>query len=75
VNEIHAEKIARNANPLALVAAAQQYSDPSYQVLKSHKSYAPPSKQSPFTRSHATARHKGKGIAKPITPPSKSASE
>nr|GEZ58806.1 hypothetical protein [Tanacetum cinerariifolium] len=25
VNELHAEKIARNANPLALVAAAQQY--------------------------------------------------
>ncbi|GKE36959.1 hypothetical protein Tco_1460364, partial [Tanacetum coccineum] len=31
-NEIHAEKIARNANLLALVAAAQQYSDPYYQA-------------------------------------------
>ncbi|GJX18018.1 hypothetical protein Tco_0218850 [Tanacetum coccineum] len=32
VNEIRAEKIARNANPLALVAAAQQYPDPYYQA-------------------------------------------
>ncbi|GKD20824.1 hypothetical protein Tco_1222527, partial [Tanacetum coccineum] len=28
----HAEKIARNENPLALVAAAQQYPDPCYQA-------------------------------------------
>ncbi|GJS88777.1 hypothetical protein Tco_0771413 [Tanacetum coccineum] len=28
VNEIRAERIAKNANPLALVAAAQQYPDP-----------------------------------------------
>ncbi|GJZ00942.1 hypothetical protein Tco_0518903 [Tanacetum coccineum] len=42
---------------------------------KSHKSYAPPSKQSYFTRSHATTKHKGKEIAKPITPPSESAYE
>ncbi|GJW29183.1 retrovirus-related pol polyprotein from transposon TNT 1-94 [Tanacetum coccineum] len=75
VNEIRAEKIARNANPLALVAAAQQYPDTYYQAPKSHKSYAPPSKQSSSTRSHATTRHKGKEIAKPITPPSESASE
>ncbi|GKA62121.1 hypothetical protein Tco_0761640 [Tanacetum coccineum] len=44
VNEIHAERIAKNANPLALVAAAQQYPDPYYQAPKSHKSYAPQSK-------------------------------
>ncbi|GJZ35276.1 hypothetical protein Tco_0581093 [Tanacetum coccineum] len=44
VNEIRAERIAKNANPLALVAAAQQYPDPYYQAPKSHKSYAPPSK-------------------------------
>ncbi|GJT10509.1 hypothetical protein Tco_0857551 [Tanacetum coccineum] len=36
----------RNANSLTLVAAAQQYPDPCYQAPKSHKSYAPPSKQS-----------------------------
>ncbi|GJX00731.1 gag-pol polyprotein [Tanacetum coccineum] len=60
VNEIRAERIAKNANPLALVAAAQSYLDPYYQASKSHKSYAPTSKASPLTRSHATTRHKGK---------------
>ncbi|GJU32424.1 retrovirus-related pol polyprotein from transposon TNT 1-94 [Tanacetum coccineum] len=75
VNEIRAERIAKNANPLALVAAAQQYPDPYYQAPKSHKSYAPPSKQSSSTRSHASTKYKGKEIAKPITPPSESASE
>ncbi|GJW00352.1 retrovirus-related pol polyprotein from transposon TNT 1-94 [Tanacetum coccineum] len=67
--------IAKNANPLALVALAQQYPDSYYQAPKPHKSYALPSKQSSSTRSHATTRHKGKEIAKPITPPSESASE
>ncbi|GKB07994.1 hypothetical protein Tco_0836278 [Tanacetum coccineum] len=75
VNEIRAEKIAKNANPLALVAAAQHYPNTYYQALKSHKSHAPPSKQSSYTRSHATTRNKGKEIAKLITPPSESASE
>ncbi|GJZ31706.1 hypothetical protein Tco_0576753 [Tanacetum coccineum] len=75
VNEIRAERIAKNANPLALVAAAQQYPDPYYQAPKSHKSYAPPSKQSSSTRSNASTKYKGKEIAKPITPPSESASE
>ncbi|GJS77708.1 reverse transcriptase domain-containing protein [Tanacetum coccineum] len=36
----------------------------------SYKSYAPISKASLPTRSHPTTRHKGKEIAKPITPPS-----
>nr|GEZ92604.1 hypothetical protein [Tanacetum cinerariifolium] len=53
VNELHAEKLARNANPLALVATAQASQDQYYQ----------------------TSRHKGKTIAKPITPPSETASE
>ncbi|GKC57488.1 hypothetical protein Tco_1085086 [Tanacetum coccineum] len=75
VNEIRAEKIAKNANTLALVAIAQQYPDTYYQALKPHKSYAPPSKQSSSTRPHATTRHKGKEIAKPITTPSESASK
>ncbi|GJS49065.1 hypothetical protein Tco_0599186 [Tanacetum coccineum] len=70
VNEIRAKKIAKNANPLALVDA-----DPYYQAPKSHKSYAPPSKQSSSTRSHETTKYKGKEIAKPITRPSESASE
>ncbi|GJW44114.1 hypothetical protein Tco_0072913 [Tanacetum coccineum] len=75
VNEICAKRIAKNANPLALVAAAQQYPDPYYQAPKSHKSFAPPSKQASSTRSNATTKFKGKDIAKPITPPSKTASE
>ncbi|GKC46120.1 hypothetical protein Tco_1063842, partial [Tanacetum coccineum] len=75
VNEIRAERIAKNANPLALVAAAQSHPDPYNQAPKSHKSYEPTSKPSPPTRSHATNRHKGKEIAKPITPLSESASK
>ncbi|GKB72354.1 retrovirus-related pol polyprotein from transposon TNT 1-94, partial [Tanacetum coccineum] len=75
INEIHAEKITKNANPLALVAAAQQYPNTYYQAPKSHKAYAPTSKQSSSTRYHATTRYKGKEIAKLITPPSESASE
>ncbi|GKA85183.1 hypothetical protein Tco_0806837, partial [Tanacetum coccineum] len=74
-NELRAERIAKNANPLALIATAQPYQDPYYQASKSHKSYAPTSKASLPTRSHATTRHKGKEIAKPITPPSESAFE
>ncbi|GKF88776.1 hypothetical protein Tco_0262739, partial [Tanacetum coccineum] len=54
-----------NANPLALVATAQTLQDPYYQTSKS----------SLLTRSHTTTRYKGKEIAKPITPPSESASE
>ncbi|GKB29698.1 retrovirus-related pol polyprotein from transposon TNT 1-94 [Tanacetum coccineum] len=75
VNEICAERIAKNANLLVLVATAQQYPDPYYQAPKSHKSYAPPSKQSSSTRSNASTKYKGKEITKPITPPSESASE
>ncbi|GJY35971.1 retrovirus-related pol polyprotein from transposon TNT 1-94, partial [Tanacetum coccineum] len=58
-----------------LVATAQPHQDSYYQTSKSHKSYAPTSKASLPSRSHATTRHKGKEIVKPITPPSESASE
>ncbi|GJU08475.1 hypothetical protein Tco_1124905, partial [Tanacetum coccineum] len=75
VNEIRAEKITRNANPLALVAATQQYPDTYSQAPKPQRSYAPTTKQSSSTRSNASTIHKGKEIAKPITPPSESASE
>ncbi|GJX09353.1 hypothetical protein Tco_0199212 [Tanacetum coccineum] len=75
VNEIRVERIAKNANPLALVAAASPYPDPYYQAPKSHKPYAPTSKQSSSTRSNASTKFKGKEIAKPIIPPSESASE
>ncbi|GKA86950.1 retrovirus-related pol polyprotein from transposon TNT 1-94 [Tanacetum coccineum] len=64
VNEIHAEGIAKNANPLTLVDTAQPYQDPYDQISKSHKSYAPTSKASLPTRSHASTRNKGKEIAK-----------
>nr|GEX05195.1 hypothetical protein [Tanacetum cinerariifolium] len=75
VNKLRAERLARNINPLALVATAQAKQDPYYQTSKSHKSHAPSSKPSIPTRSHTTTRHKGKEIAKPITPPSETASE
>nr|GEW64121.1 hypothetical protein [Tanacetum cinerariifolium] len=38
VNEIRAEKIVENANPLALVATVQQYPDTYYQAPKPHRS-------------------------------------
>nr|GEY96886.1 hypothetical protein [Tanacetum cinerariifolium] len=75
VNELHAERIAKNANPLALVATAQSTQDPYYQTPKPHKPYAPTSKASILTRSHVTTINKGKEIAKPITPPSESDSK
>nr|GEX74238.1 copia protein [Tanacetum cinerariifolium] len=75
VNELRAERLARNANPLALVATAQANQDPYYQTTRSHKSHAPSSKPSIPTRSHTTTKHKGKEIAKPITPPSETAFE
>nr|GEZ08567.1 hypothetical protein [Tanacetum cinerariifolium] len=64
-----------NANPLALIATAQANQDPYYQTSKSYKSYAASSKPSILTRSHTTTRYKSKEIAKPITPPSESASK
>nr|GEV21744.1 hypothetical protein [Tanacetum cinerariifolium] len=75
VNELRTKRLARNANPLALVATVQANQDLYYQTSKSQKSYAPTSKPSILTRSHTTTRYKGKEIAKPITPPSESASE
>nr|GEV36821.1 hypothetical protein [Tanacetum cinerariifolium] len=68
-------RLARNANPLALVANAQANQDPYYQTSRSYKSQAPSTKPSIPTRSHTTTRYKGKEIVKPITPPSETASE
>nr|GEV62334.1 ribonuclease H-like domain-containing protein [Tanacetum cinerariifolium] len=65
----------RNANPLALVATAQPNQDPYYQTPKPYKPYVLTSKASIPTRSHATTRNKVKEIAKPIAPPSESASK
>nr|GEU76037.1 hypothetical protein [Tanacetum cinerariifolium] len=75
VNELHAKKLARNANPLTLVTTAQASQDPYYQTTRSHRSSAPSPKPLIPSRSHTTAKHKGKEIAKPITPPSETASE
>nr|GEW99991.1 retrovirus-related Pol polyprotein from transposon TNT 1-94 [Tanacetum cinerariifolium] len=75
LNEICVERIANNANPLALVAAASPYPYPYYQAPKFHKPYAPTSKQSSSTRSNASTKFKGKEIAKLITPPFELASE
>nr|GEU63408.1 putative reverse transcriptase domain-containing protein [Tanacetum cinerariifolium] len=75
VNEICAKRIAKNANPLALVAVASPYPDPYYQAPKSHKPYAPTSKQSSSTRFNASTKFKGKEITKPSTPPFELASE
>ncbi|GKA30079.1 hypothetical protein Tco_0716324 [Tanacetum coccineum] len=49
VNEIHAERIARNANPLALVVATQNYPDDYYKAPLTPKPYKPhtPSQHQP----------------------------
>nr|GEY82398.1 hypothetical protein [Tanacetum cinerariifolium] len=75
VNKLCAERLAMNANPLALVVAAQANQDPYYQTSKSYKSHVPSSQPSILTRSHTTTKHKGKEITKLITPPSEIASE
>ncbi|GJW07209.1 retrovirus-related pol polyprotein from transposon TNT 1-94 [Tanacetum coccineum] len=58
-----------------VVAGTQQYPNMYYQAPKSLKSYATPARTSSSNRSHVTTKTKGKEIAKPITPPSESASE
>ncbi|GKG45632.1 hypothetical protein Tco_0498078, partial [Tanacetum coccineum] len=71
VNDICAERIAKSANPLALFAAAQPYSDTYYQAPKPQRSNA----TSFSIRQSASTRHKGKEVAKPITPQSESVSD
>ncbi|GKF70766.1 hypothetical protein Tco_0203823, partial [Tanacetum coccineum] len=72
---LEAESIAKSVNPLALLAAAQPYSDNYYQAPKSQRSNAQASKQSSSIRPSASTRHKGKEIAKPVTPQSELVSE
>ncbi|GKC10363.1 LTR copia-type gag-polypeptide [Tanacetum coccineum] len=74
-NEIRAERIAKNANPLALFAATQHYPNDYTQSTKPHKTHANSSRQTTSTRTHATTRNKGKEIVKPPSPQSESASE
>ncbi|GJR12495.1 hypothetical protein Tco_0261621 [Tanacetum coccineum] len=68
VNEIRDERIAKTANPLAFVASAQTYPDNYHHAPKPQRAYAP----APM---HASTRHKGKEVAKPVTPPSESGSD
>ncbi|GJW53961.1 retrovirus-related pol polyprotein from transposon TNT 1-94 [Tanacetum coccineum] len=53
VNDIRSERLARSANPLALLAAAPPYSDNYYEAPKPQRSNAPSYKQSSSTRSSA----------------------
>ncbi|GJY35433.1 hypothetical protein Tco_0420811 [Tanacetum coccineum] len=64
VNDIRAERIAKSANPLALLAAAQPYSDNYYQAPKPQRTNT----TSSSTRPSSSTRHKSKEIAKPVTP-------
>ncbi|GJW35858.1 hypothetical protein Tco_0058778 [Tanacetum coccineum] len=73
VNEIRAEKLTKNANPLALVDAAHHYLEYHNQAPKPHKSNAPSSRQITSSKSHTTTRSKGKEVVKPVTPPFESA--
>ncbi|GJT51913.1 hypothetical protein Tco_0978070 [Tanacetum coccineum] len=63
VNDIRAERIAKSANPLALLAAAQPYSDNYYQAPKPQRSNA----TSSSTRPYASPNTKGKEIANNFT--------
>ncbi|GJS07836.1 hypothetical protein Tco_0364632 [Tanacetum coccineum] len=71
VNDILAERIDKSANLLALLAAAQPYSDNYYQAPKPQRTNT----TSSSTRPSASTRHKGKEISKPITPQSESVSK
>ncbi|GJZ65395.1 hypothetical protein Tco_0622091 [Tanacetum coccineum] len=71
VNDIRAERIAKSANPLALLVAAQPYSDNYYQAPKPQRKNTTSSSKRPS----ASTRNKGKGIAKPVTPQSESVSK
>ncbi|GJX30167.1 hypothetical protein Tco_0238246 [Tanacetum coccineum] len=61
VNEIRAERLARNANPLALFATTQQ---PVYHPQPKPTHYT----KSSSTRSQAATRNKGKEIANTLSP-------
>ncbi|GKA60374.1 hypothetical protein Tco_0759781 [Tanacetum coccineum] len=74
-NETRAKRIARNANPLVLIAATQHYPDDYTQSPKPYKTHAHSSRQTPLTRTHATTRNKGQKIVKTPLPQSESASE
>ncbi|GJS71711.1 retrovirus-related pol polyprotein from transposon TNT 1-94 [Tanacetum coccineum] len=70
--ESYYSRIAKSAKiHSTFLAAAQPYSDTYYQAPKPQRSNA----TSSSTRQSASTRHKGKEVAKPITPQSESVSE
>ncbi|GJU24842.1 hypothetical protein Tco_1163463 [Tanacetum coccineum] len=74
-NEIRAKRIAKNANPLALVAAASPHPDPYYQVTKVSQIICQHNqKTSPSNQIYATTDTKAKMIPQPITPLSETSS-
>nr|GEY03790.1 hypothetical protein [Tanacetum cinerariifolium] len=60
---------------IALAATAHASQDPFYLSSRSYRSQAPSPKPLIPSRSYISTRHKGKEIAKPLTPPSETASE
>ncbi|GKF92771.1 hypothetical protein Tco_0279490, partial [Tanacetum coccineum] len=63
VNDIRSERLARSANPLALPAAAQPYSDNYYQAPKPQRSNAPSYMQSSSTRPTQRDKEMQKNLA------------
>ncbi|GJW60341.1 hypothetical protein Tco_0109676 [Tanacetum coccineum] len=72
VNEILAERISRDENPIALVAATQHYPDYYPLAPKTYPTQTPSPRQTTSIRSHATTKSKGKAIVKASSPPPES---
>ncbi|GJY13816.1 hypothetical protein Tco_0383125 [Tanacetum coccineum] len=64
VNDLRAERLAWNANPLALTTTTQQQSVHHPQAPKTYQTQAPSPRQTTSTRSHVAVRSKGKEIVK-----------
>ncbi|GKB63579.1 hypothetical protein Tco_0919765, partial [Tanacetum coccineum] len=78
LNNFRAKRIARNANPLALVTTTQHYPDTypqAPQAPKPYKTQAPSSRQTTSTKSHASTKNKDKEIVKAPSPPFESTSK
>ncbi|GJT63993.1 hypothetical protein Tco_1015473 [Tanacetum coccineum] len=58
VNDIRSERIAKSANPLALIAAAQPYSDNYYQAPKPQRSNATSSSKRPSASTNPNAKNR-----------------
>ncbi|GJY91391.1 hypothetical protein Tco_0506587 [Tanacetum coccineum] len=74
INDIRAERIAKSANPLCTLLALAH---PSFKKIFTYQAPKPQrsNSTSSSTRPSASTRHKGKEIAKPVTPQSESVSE